>query len=317
MDSSYNSAASNRRAPLVRLKLKRRALLKFGFIAPAVAYVLLFFVYPLAQNIAISFEDYTTTSFYTGHAPFVGLANYSAVVHDPQFGASLRNTIIFTAASLFFQFGFGLGLAVFFSRRFPLNGVLRSLLLLPWLLPLVVSGSVFRWMFATENGVIDQVLVRLHLIGSPVQWLTSTSWALAAVTIVNIWVGIPFNMVILYGGLQGIPDALYEAAALDGANAWQRFRYVSLPMLRPVTLVVLTLGLIYTIKVFDVIMVVTGGGPALATQTLTIWAYNLSFTDFFFGRGAALGNILILIALAFAVFYLRTVGRGGNELASA
>jgi multiple sugar transport system permease protein len=314
MDMSDNSAAFRRRSVLVRLNAKKRALLKFGFIAPVVAYVLLFFAYPLTQNIVISFQDYTATSFYTGQAPWVGLHNYAAVVHDPKFSASLRNTIIFTAASLFFQFGLGLALAVFFSRRFPLNGVLRSLLLLPWLLPLVVSGSVFRWMFAAESGVINQVLLGLHVVGSPVQWLTSTTWALAAVTIVNIWVGIPFNMVILYGGLQGIPDSLYEAAALDGANAWQRFRYVSLPLLRPVTLVVLTLGLIYTIKVFDVIMVVTGGGPANATQTLTIWAYNLSFTDFFFGRGAALGNILIIIALAFAVFYLRTVGRRGDEL---
>jgi multiple sugar transport system permease protein len=123
-------------------------------------------------------------------------------------------------------------------------------------------------------------------------------------------------MVILYGGLQGIPDSLYEAAALDGANAWQRFRHVSLPLLRPVTLVVLTLGLIYTIKVFDVIIVVTGGGPANATQTLTIWAYNLSFTNFLFGQGAALGNVLILIALVFAAFYLRTVQRGRQGVAA-
>jgi multiple sugar transport system permease protein len=300
---------------LARPRLNRSTFLTLGFTAPVILFVLLLFVYPLAQNIAISFEDYTAASFYTGHAPFVGLANYSAVIHDPLFSAALKNTIVFTVVSLAVQFGLGLGLAVFFSRRFPLNAVLRSLLLLPWLLPLVVSGSVFRWMFATNNGVIDQALLRLHVINSPIEWLSSTSWALAAVIIVNIWVGVPFNMVILYGGLRGIPESLYEAAALDGANAWQRFRYVSLPMLRPVSVVVLTLGLVYTIKVFDVIMVVTGGGPANASQTLTIWAYNLSFTDFFFGRGAALGNILILLALAFAVFYLRGVRQSRTGLA--
>jgi multiple sugar transport system permease protein len=306
MSSPYSSTASDR--PLsARLAASRRALLKLGFVAPVVAFVLLMFAYPLAQNIIISFENYTSSSFYTGHAPYVGFANYSAVIHDPLFSSALWNTVIFTLASLAFQFGIGLALAVFFSRRFPLNAVLRSLLLLPWLLPLVVSGTVFRWMFATNNGVIDQALLGLHLIHSPIEWLSSTTWALTAVIIVNIWVGVPFNMVILYGGLQGIPESLYEAAALDGANAWQRFRYISLPMLRPVTIVVLTLGLIYTIKVFDVIMVVTGGGPANASQTLTIWAYNLSFTDFFFGRGAALGNILILIALVFAAVYLRAI----------
>lgn len=316
MSSAYSSTVSDRRSP-ARFAARRRALLKLGFIAPVVIFIVLMFAYPLAQNIVISFENYTTTSFYTGAAPYVGFANYSAVIHDPLFSAALWNTVTFTVVSLAFQFGIGLGLAVFFSRRFPLNAVLRSLLLLPWLLPLVVSGTVFRWMFATNNGVIDQALVGLHIVHSPIEWLSSTTWALTAVIIVNIWVGVPFNMVILYGGLQGIPESLYEAAALDGANAWQRFRYISLPMLRPVTVVVLTLGLIYTIKVFDVIMVVTGGGPANASQTLTIWAYNLSFVDFLFGRGAALGNMLILTALVFAAVYLWAIraGRGAGAQA--
>jgi multiple sugar transport system permease protein len=138
-----------------------------------------------------------------------------------------------------------------------------------------------------------------------------------AVIVVNIWVGIPFNMVILYGGLQGIPVSLLEAASLDGANPWQQFRHVSLPLLKPVSTVVLMLGLIYTIKVFDVIMVTTQGGPADATQTLTIWAYNLSFINFAFGQGAAVGNLLIIVALIFGVVYIRStrfVGEGAVAL---
>jgi multiple sugar transport system permease protein len=290
----------------------RHAVLRFGFIAPVIVFVLLFYVYPLVRNFVVSFQNYTTASLYSGKAPYVGFSNYSTVFHNYQFSSALKNTVIFTVASLVFQFGIGLALAIFFSRRFPLNTTLRSLLLLPWLLPLVVSGSVWRWMFSSTNGVVDQVLVALHLVKTPVPWLTSPGWALVAVIITNIWVGIPFNMVILYGGLQAIPESLYEAAALDGARAWQRFRYISFPLLRPVTLVVLTLGLVYTLKVFDVIYLVTMGGPGNATQTLSIWAYVLSFTNFAFGQGAALGNVLILIALVFAVFYLRTIRRGND-----
>jgi multiple sugar transport system permease protein len=297
------------RSGWIRRSRARHSILKFGFIAPVIAYVLLFYAYPLVRNLVVSFQNYSTASLYSGRAPFIGFSNYATVFHNYQFSGALKNTVIFTIGSLVFQFGLGLALAVFFSRRFPLNSVLRSLLLLPWLLPLVVSGSVWRWMFGSTNGIIDQVLTALHIVHTPVPWLTSPGWALVAVIITNIWVGIPFNMVILYGGLQAIPDSLYEAAALDGARAWNRFRYISLPLLRPVSLVVLTLGLVYTLKVFDVIYLVTMGGPGNSTQTLSIFDYNLSFQNFAFGQGAALGNVLILIALVFAVFYLRSVRR--------
>ncbi len=287
---------------------------RYGFIAPVVAYVLLFFVYPLVQNILMSMENFTAASFYTGQAPFVGFANYTAVFQNPQFMSSLWITVIFVVGSIAFQFAIGLGLAVFFTRTFPLNSLLRSLLLVPWLLPLIVSGTVFRWIFNSQNGVLDQALQSLHLISHPIYWLANPTSALIGVIIVNIWVGIPFNMVILYGGLQGIPESLLEAAELDGTNAWQRFRYVSFPLLRPVTTVVLTLGLIYTIKVFDVIMVLTQGGPANGTLTLTIWSYNLSFVNFNFGQGAAVGNLLIVVALIFGAVYIRSarIGQEGS-----
>jgi multiple sugar transport system permease protein len=255
----------------------------------------------------MGFQDYTVSSFYTGSAPYVGFANYTALWRDPQFATIVVNTVLFTAGSLVFQFTIGLALAVFFRRVFPLGGVLRSLLLVPWLLPLVVSGTVWRWMMYNDSGVINQSLLHLHLVGQPVPWLVSTKMSLVAVTLVNIWVGIPFNMVILYGGLQALPEQVFEAAAIDGANAWQRFTRITLPMLRPVTLVVLTLGLIYTVKVFDVIMLVTQGGPANSSQTLTTYAYDLSFEQLMFGQGAAVGNVLILVAIVFAAIYLRAV----------
>ncbi|RNL82650.1 carbohydrate ABC transporter permease [Halostreptopolyspora alba] len=281
-------------------------LARIGFLAPIAVYLVLFFGYPLVSNITMAMREFTAASFYTGDAPFVGFENYAAVFGDPVFGTALLNTAVFTVASLAFQFAIGLALAVFFQRHFPLNGVLRSVLLLPWLLPLVVSGTVWRWIYDQEYGVLNQVLLSTGVIESEIPWLASTSVALTAVTVANIWVGIPFNMVILYGGLQGIPTQLYEAASLDGAGPWKRFTNITWPLLRPVSAVVLMLGLVYTLKVFDVIMVLTQGGPANATETLTTWAYSLSFGDLNFGAGAATGNLLIVLALVFAVLYLRS-----------
>jgi multiple sugar transport system permease protein len=290
-----------------RRRLDRATLTRAGFILPAVAYTAIFFGYPLVRNVILSFQDYGISSLYTGTAPFNGVANYTHLFADPTFRTAALNTVVFVVGSLVFQFAIGLALANFFRRSFPLHGVLRSLLLIPWLLPLVVTGTVFRWMLNTSNGVLNEILHTLHLIGAPIPWLDSVHTAMIGVLLCNIWIGIPFNMVILYGGLQSIPGNLYEAAALDGAGRWTQFRRITLPMLRPVITVVLTLGLIYTIKVFDIIWVLTGGGPANATQTVTTYAYQLSFGGLAeFGLGAAAGNLLIVVALVFAVFYVRS-----------
>ncbi|MGX1672542.1 carbohydrate ABC transporter permease [Streptomyces sp. NPDC055400] len=286
---------------------RRARLARMSFYVPAVLYLVIFFGYPVVANLVMSFQDYTVTSFYNGGAPFTGLANYTAIFTDELFSTSLWNTAVFTIASLILQFAIGLGLALFFRRRFALSSTLRALLLLPWLLPLLVSGTVFRWLLDQDYGVVNQVLLSLHLIHDPVPWLVSPDHAMTAIVIANVWIGIPFNMVILYGGLQSIPPQLYEAASLDGAGAWQKFRHVTWPLLRPTTSVVVMLGLIYTIKAFDVVMVLTQGGPADSTQLLSTWSYALSFTNLQFGQGAAVSNVLIVIAMLFALVYLRTV----------
>ncbi|SCF84811.1 carbohydrate ABC transporter permease [Streptomyces sp. Ncost-T10-10d] len=280
-------------------------LAQWMFIVPAAAYLLLFFGYPIVKNIVMSFQQYTTTTFYTGAAPFVGLQNYSEILSSDLFPKALLTTVLFTAGSIIGQFALGLAFALFFQRRFPLGGVLRSLLLLPWLLPLVVSGTTWRWMLDNDTGVVNAALRGLHLSSSGVPWLTGTSQALVSVILINIWVGIPFNTAILYSGLQDIPTHLYEAAQLDGAGPLASFRHVTWPLLRPTVSVVLVLGVVYTVKVLDIILVVTGGGPANATETIATQSYELSFQQFDFGRGAAMSNVLIVISLAFAIVYLR------------
>jgi multiple sugar transport system permease protein len=284
---------------------QRHQLTGLLFLLPAVVYVAIFYVYPILLNVTMSFQRYTARSFVTGEAPFIGFRNFDRLFSNPDFTVALQNTLVFTLGSLIFQFGIGLALAVFFNQKFPLSGLLRSLFLLPWLAPILVSGAVWVRLFDLDYGVINYVLHSLGLIQKPLAWLIDPHLAPISVLIANIWIGIPFNMVILYGGLQNIPDTLYEAAMIDGANAWQKFRYVSWPLLRPVSTVVLLLGLIYTLKVFDVIMSITRGGPANVSQTLNTWAYSLSFTSLDFGLGAAAGDILMLVVLVFGLVYLR------------
>ncbi|MEY9968711.1 multiple sugar transport system permease protein [Streptacidiphilus sp. MAP12-16] len=285
---------------------RRERLAQWLFLAPAMLYLVAFFGFPIVKNLVMGFQDYSTASLFTGQAPFAGWSNYQAIFTSGLFGKLVLNTALFTVASMLGQFVIGMALALFFNRRFPLNGLVRALLLLPWLLPMVASATVWRWMLGQDTGVVNKILEGLHVApAGGVPWLSSVSVALFSVTLVNIWVGIPFNLVILYSGLKEIPPELYEAAALDGVGPWSRFRYITWPLLRPVVTVVVVLGFIYTVKVIDIILVVTGGGPANSSQTLAVESYQLSFKTFLFGQGAAMGNVLILVSLVFALVYLR------------
>jgi multiple sugar transport system permease protein len=301
-------AAAHAAAPVIHRApawKRKEQLASYLFMLPAILFVIIFYLYPIVNNIIMSFERYTAKSFVTGVAPFIGLGNFQRLTGNSNFQGAVYNTILFTVGSLFFQFIFGMAIALFFNQKFPLNGFLRSVILLPWLAPILVSGAIWVSLFNLDYGAINYLLRTLHLIRQPLPWLVSPQLAPYAVLIANIWIGIPFNMVILYGGLQDIPQSLYEAATIDGANGWQRFAHISWPLLRPVTTVVLLLGLIYTLKVFDVIMSITRGGPANASQTLNTWAFNLSFISLDFGLGAAASDILMVVVLIFGLIYLR------------
>ncbi|GAA2491201.1 sugar ABC transporter permease [Streptomyces longisporus] len=308
--ASAAAGASGTDAESLRRRHRRRSrLTALAFVTPLLAYLAAFYLYPLYRNLDLSLRDYTVRSFVAGDAPFSGWDNFQKVLDDPTFGPAMRHTMVFTFVSIAFQYVIGLALAVFFNRHFRLAPTLRALFLIPWLLPLIVSASTWSWMFNSESGVVNYFL---HFLGvSPVGWLTSPDWALTSVIVANIWIGIPFNLVILYSGLQNIPADLYEAAALDGASAWQQFRRITFPLLRPVSAITLLLGLVYTLKVFDLIWIMTKGGPGDASSTLATWSYQLGFGTLLpkFGPGAAVGNILILIALVFGLLYIRVQRR--------
>ncbi|MDO9378718.1 MAG: sugar ABC transporter permease [Nocardioidaceae bacterium] len=286
-------------------RLDPRRLAALGFLLPLLAYLVAFYAYPLWRNIDMSLHDYNLAAFVQGNAQFVALDNFRAVLSDPTFRPALVNTVLFTVGSIAVQFTLGLALAVFFRRTFPLSAPLRAMFLVPWLLPLIVSGSTWSWMLNSDNGVVNSAMQAVGLDG--VNWLTSPGTALLSVTIANIWLGVPFNLVILFAGLQNIPDELYEAAELDGASSWQQFRSITFPLLKPVSAITLLLGLIYTLKVVDIIWIMTRGGPGDSSTTFATWSYREAFGTGLpeFSPAAAVGNLLILVALVAGFVYIR------------
>jgi multiple sugar transport system permease protein len=311
--AAETTAPSTGTAPTQRRGRRGEEISKILFVVPAALTLIALFGYPVVKNLMMSFQNYTLRTFINGKAPWLGLQNYVVVVTDELFSKALTNTALFTIGSIVGQFVIGMLLALFFHKNFPLNGILRALFLLPWLLPLIVGSAAWRAVLEQDSGILNVTLENLGIINAPIPWLTSPDVALIAIILVNIWLGIPFNLTLLYSGLQDIPDELYEAGALDGATGWKAFWNITWPNLRAVVSVTLMLGVIYTLKVIDIILGLTQGGPANATQTIATQSYQRSFVEFKFGQGAALSNILIVISLVFAIVYLRATRRQVDE----
>ena len=283
---------------------RKQQLAGWLFLTPAIAYLLFAFALPIVYNVMLSFEQTSPATIAKFSAPWAGLDNYRFILNDPTSRSAIVHTFVFTAGSLLGQFVIGFSLALLFSARFPGRTFARSLIIVPWLLPLIVTGVIFRFLFQAEGGAVNQLLENLGLIHSPVQWLNDPHLAFWTILIANIWLGVPFFTLLLYSALQDVPDEIKEATVIDGAGPWQRLRLVIVPIILPVIEVTLLLGFVFTVKVFDLVIGLTGGGPANATQLITTWSYNLSFQVFSFGEGAALNNVLLLLALICAPIYL-------------
>jgi multiple sugar transport system permease protein len=283
---------------------RRQQIAGWLFLTPAIAYVLFAFALPIIYNVILSFQETSPATIAHFSAPFAGLSNYRFILNDPTSREAIVRTLEFTVISLVFQFVIGFSLALLFTLRFPGRMLARSLIIVPWLLPLIVTGVIFRFLFQAEGGAVNQVLTSLGLIDQPVQWLNDPHLAFSTILVANIWLGIPFFTLLLYSALQDVPLEVREAAIIDGASPWQRLRLVIIPIILPVIQVTLLLGFVFTVKVFDLVIGLTGGGPANSTQLITTWSYNLSFQVFSFGEGAALNNVLLVLALVCAPLYL-------------
>ena len=273
------------------------------FIAPGIIIISVLLLYPIALNVDYGFRG--MQSFSSTRPPFVGLANYLDVMRTEGFGIAVRNSIVFTFVSVLLQFVIGMPLAILLNKELPGRGIARGLALVPWMIPAVVAALTWVWMLDGSLGIINAILVKLGVTHNYHYWLSDVRTALAAVTVINIWKGIPFNLVVLLAGLQAIPKPLYEAAAMDGASGLKSFWYVTLPLLRPQISVLVILGTIWTFRNFDLIFITTGGGPVHATEILATLAYKYSFDFLQMGKGSAVANIMFLILMLITVLYAK------------
>ncbi|HJB00612.1 MAG TPA: sugar ABC transporter permease [Candidatus Mediterraneibacter merdavium] len=275
------------------------------FVLPAFLYMLVFVGYPILRNIILSLQDVTMANLVHGAKKFVGFQNYIELFKDAVFRTSLTNTLVFTVCCLVAQFIIGFALAIFFNKRFAISKPLRGILLVPWMIPITVTALIFKLLFATDIGVLNYILKSLHIISENIEWLTTPQTAMFALICANVWIGIPFTMILISTGLTTIPKDLYESASIDGATGVQAFFKITLPLLRPTIESVLILGFIYTFKVYDLVYVMTSGGPVNSTHMLSTYSYKLSFEMFQYSKGSAVANVLLVILMIVGIFYLR------------
>jgi multiple sugar transport system permease protein len=250
--------------------------------------------YPIAWNIAISLR------------PEGGrlLDNYRQILSDPLFAYVTGNTLMWTAGSVTLQFLAGLGIALLLNRGAKGRAVFRAIILvLPWATPDIVAAVAWKWLYNELYGVFNDLLLRFHLIGYPIAWLGDPYLARLSVINANTWKGFSLSAMFYLAALQGVPDEITEAARVDGAGRWSTFRYVLLPYLWPTIVVTVVLTIIFTINYFPLIYIMTGGGPAEATETYVTWAYRLGFTFLDFSKSATVSTLTFLIILAFASYY--------------
>ncbi|MEQ7127215.1 sugar ABC transporter permease [Actinopolymorpha sp. B11F2] len=286
---------------------RRRPLSGYLFLAPAVAFVVLTVIYPLLYNIVQSFFDVGLREVAQGGATWVGLDNYADQFGRAKFWHALQVSIVYSFGAVALTFATGLGLALLFRRAFRGRNIMRGLILVAWVLPTVVSANVWRWLLDGSYGLLNAVLAAVGLLDRDVFWLGEPNTAVAAVILATAWSFGPLAMILLSAGLQGISPTLYEAARIDGASAWQQFRAITFPLLRPVSLTVTLLIFIFTFKTFDTIFLMTGGGPGGATEILPVYAYQEAFEFSRFDTAAVATTTLMLVPLALAIVYFRAL----------
>ncbi len=278
-----------RRASLWERIAENRTILSIVFMAPAAGLLLLFLTYPLGLGIWLGFTD--TKIGRVGH--FVGFENYISLIGDSIFMLSVFNTILYTTVATVIKFGLGLWLALLLNRHMPFKSIIRAVILLPYIVPTVLSAIAFWWIYDSQFSIISWALTRMGLISTYLEFLGEPNNARASVIAANIWRGIPFVAICLLAGLQTISPSLYEAAALDGATSWQRFRFVTVPNLLPVLSIVLTFSILFTFTDFQLIYAITRGGPANATHLMATLAFQRGINGGALGEGAAIAVAMI------------------------
>jgi multiple sugar transport system permease protein len=301
--------ASPRTRPLISWRV-HKLLVGYAYLVPAALCMLATVVVPI--GLAIKMSLYNNVLYKPKEYHFAGLGNYVRLVQDPVFWLTLWNSVVWVFGSVVLQFIAGFAAALLLQQAFRARALVRTLTLLPWIIPGVVVGLIWEWLYQPNYGVLNDLLMRAGLMQERVAWLSSPDLAMAAVVFANVWRGIPFFAIMLLAGLQAVPDELYEAAHVDGANVLQRFWHITLPLLRPIIVVATATRIIWTFNYADLIFVMTGGGPANATQITSTYTLVQAYSSLDFGYAAALSVVLLLVMLAFTAAYLR-ISKGVEE----
>lgn len=273
------------------------------FVLPALGLLSLVTLYPV---LAVFWLSLRRSLPLFGISKFTGLDNYFFLLQDERFWNALGNTAYFTLVSVSAELMLGLCLALLLSGKSRFKGLLTAVMLVPWAVPTVVSARMWEWIYNTDFGVLN------YLIGREVNWLGSPLWAIHAAIFMDVWKTTPFAAILFLAGLRVIPPELYQAARMDGAGAWQLFSRITLPLLMPVLLVVLVFRVLDSFRVFDSVYVLTGGGPANTTETLSIYAYKVLFQTLQFGYGSTLSVVVFLCVAAISIISVRMMGRGAG-----
>lgn len=273
------------------------------FIMPAFLLLLLAFGYPLVNSVLMSFQNYKLIE--PGKVYFNNFANFKNLFSDRDIGLIMRNSFVYVIASVGMQFLLGLFLSLALKKKFRGRGVYQAIVFLPWAFSAFVIGLMFRWSFNGEYGVVNDLLIKLGLITEKIAWLGTPGLSLLVVILAMIWMGVPFFAIMYLAALQSIPEDVYEAADIDGCGAVRRFFAITFPYIKPTVIMTLLLRTIWVFNSFDLIVVITGGGPANHSQTLPSYMYTRAFSGYDFGLASALGVVLMVILAVYAVIFLQ------------
>jgi multiple sugar transport system permease protein len=293
--------------------MKRKTdLFPYTLLTPALTATILIIFFPIVQTAIMSLFNYVIWK--PKDTRFIGLGNYLQALTDEVFWISLKNTLYWIAGVILLQLLLGFATAMLLNREFKWRGLARSLILIPWVTPSVITALMWRWMYDGNNGVINDLLVRIGLLKSYFPWLANSTTALPAIMVALMWQGFPFFAIMILAGLQAIPGTLYEAAEVDGASRLQMFTRITLPMLTPILFTSILLRIIWVANSMDVIFVMTGGGPGYATHTLPVFAFIRAYKGLDFGYASTIAIFLTLLLIAIVAGYVIRVLRSQEAL---
>lgn len=283
------------------------AILGYLLVAPALLCIIAIALYPVLNTFKLSL--YYMKLQLIGLTHFIGFQNYISLFNDPRFRSASINTVIFTIVSVPLELVIGMIMTLLMNKKFKGTGLVRAAILIPWAIPTIVSALMWKFIYNDQFGLLNDILVRMGVINSYKAWLGSPSLAMGSAIFADVWKTAPFMAILLLAGLQNISYEFYEAAKVDGAGSIRRFFSITLPLLKPTILVALIFRTLDAFRVFDLIFVMTGGGPGNSTETLTIYAYKTLFRNLDFGIGSAIAVVIFIFVFIFAVIYIRLLDK--------